>query len=401
MGSVSMIHNDSIIFEKAIGFANVEEETLNNETTGFRIGSITKTYTAVLILKAIEENKLSINHTLDNFFPQFINANKISVANLLEQKSGIYNYSEIENQEFWEQQFHTPNEIINNIASQKSTFEPGTKFEYSNSNYVLLGYILEKIYNKSYEEILKEKITSPLNLQRTYYTFETNPFKNEALSYNIQNKYIQNTTINYSNHIGGGGIVSTASEVNKFLSALFNEKIISKKSIEIMLPKEKYNYGYGIFKLPFDNPIGYEHSGRVANYISQYWYFPSENLGIVTLCNATNINPDAVQMTLLRKAFKLELNLPDFDKIDDLTKEEFSMIKGTYIESTDKDLITISSDGTNLVFQSSEIGQDYVTLIMKEKYVFEYDTFSIQFDPSNKKLKFEQNGIIKYYELIH
>lgn len=388
MGSVAIWSGDSLYYANSIGYADVHKKAKNDQNTKFRIGSITKTYTAVLILKAVEEKKLNLNTYLSAFYPQIKNAEKITIEQLLKHRSGLFNFTDIEGEDIWEQDFHTEAEIVQYFANEKSNFEPNSDYEYSNTNYTLLGFVLEKIYQKTYADLLQEKICKPLKLINTYFSTETDVDKNEAISYNIQNEYIQNSTVNFSNHPASGGIASTAIELNKFLAALFDGKLISKASLDLMLPENKGEYGMGIEKTSFKNPVGYTHNGRINNYLAEYWYFPQEKLGIVTLSNAINVALFQSQNALIQYAYGKEFALPDFEQTKDLNKEQFAQIKGTYLEHGGKITINISSDGTNLIFQSSEIGQMYVPFRYKGNNIFEYEDEKVvlEFKPDEKRV---------------
>ena len=397
MGSVAIAHNDSIIYSKAVGYSDAAKKKDNEKNTKFRIGSVTKTYTAVLILKAIEERKLKLDDKLVTFYPTIANANKITIEELLKHRSGVFNFTEIEGEGAWEEHFHTEQEFVDYLAKQKSNFEPGSDYEYSNSNYALLGFILQKIYKQPFAAVLVEKICKPLNLLNTYYTFEVDTAKNEALSYNIQDTYLKNGNVNFSNHPASGGIVSTPTDVNRFLFALFNKQLITTQSLEAMLPVDKGAYGFGIEKLKFDNPMGYAHGGRVENYFSNYWYFPKENVGVVVLANAVNIDVDVISTALLKSAYGTMPELPNFNHISNMADTEFNEIKGTYFSKDQKESITISSDGKYLVFQNSRPGQDYVYFEYKGNQEFQYDSIALQFFPDKHEMMLKQGAEQLFY----
>ncbi|MDM1061739.1 serine hydrolase [Empedobacter falsenii] len=149
-GSVSIFENGKEIYSNSYGNRDYESNLVNNKDTKFRIGSITKTFTATLIMKMIENGKLTLDTKLSKFYPKVKNADKISIQNLLQHQSGINNITS--NKEFldWYLKDFTKEELLEKIYSLKSDFEPNTKEEYSNTNYILLGFILEDVSKKSY-----------------------------------------------------------------------------------------------------------------------------------------------------------------------------------------------------------------------------------------------------------
>lgn len=398
MGSVAISFKDSIIYAKQVGYADVHTGQENNKDTKFRVASISKTFTAVLVLQAIEAGKLSLEDKLSRYYPEIKNADKITIEQLLKHRSGIFNFTDHKDRGQWEARFHTERESVAHIAKEKPRFEPGTDYEYSNSNYLLLGYILECIYDKPYALLLEENICKGLQLNNTYFTNETDLSRNEALSYNIQDTYLKNASVNFSNHPASGGIASTAIDLNKFLAALFKGKLISKESLEMMLPLDKGAYGMGIFKLSFSQPEGFEHAGRIENYISDYWYFPKEELGVVSLANAINIDIEDINTTLLQYAYGNAPKLPDFNKIEGYAEEAFKALKGTYTAKKTKQKITISSDGNVLVLQLSGLGQDYLPFEYKGNNTFVYKDIKMQFFPKQKEMRYEQGKATLQYK---
>ena len=390
MGSAAILFKDSIIYNKSVGFSDVASQKKIDKNTKFRIGSITKTYTAVLTLKAMEEGKINLSDKLSVWFPQFQNADKITVEMMLKHRSGIFNFTEIPGESAWEAVAHTQAEFIEYVSKPKNNFDPDTAYEYSNTNYALIGFILEKIYNKDYNTLIQEKICKPLSLTNTYYSFENDSTKNEAYSYSIQDKYLKNGSINYSNEPGSGGLLSTPVEVNKFVSALFMGKIISPESLKLMLHIENDEYGLGIEKFMLGDLEVFKHTGRVDNYISDYWYFPKEQLGLVTLANATNINTDLVQVAMLQFAFGNAPALKDYNFIDEMSKEDFLKIKGTYFYPDKRISVTISSDGNRLIFQDSRAGQMYVPFTYLDTNRFEFEDMVLTFNPEKQQLTQEQ-----------
>ena len=167
MGNVLISSNGKNMYQYQAGKADIETQTKLTDSSRFRIGSVSKTYTAVLILKAVEEKKLSLEQTIDKYFPNLPNARKITIRQLLNHHSGIKNFTNADDFGEWAMQARTGDELLARIAAGGSDFEPGTKGEYSNSNYVLLSLVLQQLYQKPYDNILKEKIIIPLGLKNT------------------------------------------------------------------------------------------------------------------------------------------------------------------------------------------------------------------------------------------
>lgn len=171
MGNLTISQNGSIKYQKAIGYSYIDEskKTPADIFTKYRIGSATKMFTAVLIFQLIEEGKLSPDSKLNTYFPDLPNADKITIGNMLYHRSGLHDYTYDTNFTEWMDKPKTHDELLKIIKDKGSDFEPDTKAEYSNSNYLLLGYIIERICHASYGDALKKRITSKLNLKNTYY----------------------------------------------------------------------------------------------------------------------------------------------------------------------------------------------------------------------------------------
>ena len=139
MGSVAVSKNGAIIYTKSVGFSDIENNVKANENSKYRIGSISKTFTAVLVLKAVEEKKLDLNQTIEKYFPTIKNAEKITIKHLLSHRSGIHNFTNDKDYLTWNTQPKTEKEMVEIITKAGSDFEPDSKAEYSNSNFVLLS----------------------------------------------------------------------------------------------------------------------------------------------------------------------------------------------------------------------------------------------------------------------
>ncbi|KXK36789.1 MAG: beta-lactamase family protein [Saprospiraceae bacterium] len=390
MGSVVVSKDGAIIYSKAVGFSDIEHNIKANETSKYRIGSISKTFTAVLLLKAMEENKIKLDEKLSNYYPTIKNADKITIEDLLYHRSGIHSFTDDEDYESWSIQPKSKQELVNIISKGESEFEPGSKFTYSNPNYILLSFILQDIYGKTYSDLLQEKILKPIGLSNTYFGHQISAKNNECYSYSYDNKWVKARETNSSIPMGAGGIVSTPSDLTKFDEALFSGKIISKKSLELMTAL-KDNFGMGIFPLPFHEINGLGHTGGIDGFSSLLAYFPDNRISFALTSNGDNYNNKDIFNTVLSAVFNKPYDIPDF-KTYNVTSEELDKYLGTYAT---KDLplkLTITKEGDTLIAQAT--GQQQLPLEARGKDVFAFDRAGIilQFNPENKTVVLKQGG---------
>ena len=390
MGSVAISENGKIMYTKSLGFADVETKTKPNSETKYRIGSISKSFTSAMIFKAMEENKLSLEEKIIKYFPAIKNAEKISISNLLNHRSGIHSFTDNKDYLSWNTQKKSEAELIKLIQDGGSDFDPDSKAAYSNSNYVLLSFILEKIYKKPYSEILTEKIIKPIGLKNTYYGGKINLKNNEANSYHFENGWKKESETDMSVPIGAGAIVSTPSDLLQFADALFGGKIISEKSLQLM-ETIKDGYGSGLFQMPFGDKKAFGHTGGIDGFTSNFGYFPVEKVSFAMTSNGSNFKNNDIAIALLSAAFHKSFEIPTF-KTYELKSEDLDQYLGIY---SSKDLplkITVTKDDKTLMAQAT--GQGAFPLDASDKNIFKFDQagITLTFDPSKKEMILNQGG---------
>lgn len=396
MGSVALSENGKIIYTKSIGFSDVESKTKPNETTKYRIGSISKSFTSALVFKAVEENKLSLDTKILKYFPNIKNADKISISNLLNHRSGIHSFTDNENYLSWNTQKKSEQELLKIIEDGGSNFEPDTKADYSNSNYVLLSFILEKIYKKPYSEILTEKIIKPIGLKNTYVGGKINLENNEAHSYSFENNWIKETETDLSIPLGAGAIVSTPSDLLQFADALFNGRIISEKNLKLM-ETIKDDYGSGLFQMPFGAKKAFGHTGGIDGFSSNYGYFPEEKVAFALTSNGSNLTNNNIAIAVLSAVFNQPYEIPSFKTLD-LRSADLDQYLGIYSSKDIPLKITVTKNDTTLMAQAT--GQSAFPLDASDKNIFKFDQAGIvlEFIPANKTMILKQGG--KNYNFI-
>jgi CubicO group peptidase (beta-lactamase class C family) len=248
-GSALVADNGKVIFKKGFGLANMEWNIPNQPDTKFRLGSITKQFTATLILQLVEQGKIKLDGKLIDYLPDYRQDTgaKMTIHNLLSHTSGVPNYTA--QRGFFQNVSRNPfavDDFIKKYASGDLEFEPGTKFNYSNSGYFLLGAIVEKVTGKSYEQVLKENILDPVGMKNTGYDHYSTIISKRATGYSKTPAGYENAPyLDMTIPFAAGSLFSTVEDLFLWDQALYGEKILSAKSKELMFKPNLNNYGYG------------------------------------------------------------------------------------------------------------------------------------------------------------
>ncbi len=248
-GSALVADSGKVVFKKGFGLANMEWNIPNQPDTKFRLGSITKQFTATLILQLVEQGRIKLDGKLTDYLPDYRKDTgaKVTIHNLLSHTSGVPNYTA--QQGFFQNVSRNPftvDDFIQKYASGDLEFEPGMKFNYSNSGYFLLGAIVEKVTGKPYEEVLKENILDPLGMKNSGYDHYNTVLSRRATGYSrrpggYENAPYLDMTIPYA----AGSLFSTVEDLFLWDQGLYGDKMLSAKSKELMFKPNLNNYGYG------------------------------------------------------------------------------------------------------------------------------------------------------------
>ena len=297
---VLVAKNDKIIYRKAFGQANNELKIPMQADMLFRIGSMTKQFTAIAVLKLVEEGKMSLRDSIQEYIKDFPSKGyTITIENLLTQTSGIKDYlSEISNPSK-QKETYTPRDGVDYIKDAALNFKPGSNYRYSNSNYYLLGYIIEMVTDETYEKYLQESVLNKADLKNTFYIGAENNISNMAQGYSkfdgkIEKATLQPVDILYS----AGGLISNVDDIYKWHEALYNQKLVKKETLEKAMTPYKFpdstfsQYAYGWFIKSLDGSKTIEHSGSTDGFQSDEIYLPDENVFVVALYNCYETNMD-------------------------------------------------------------------------------------------------------------
>ncbi|KQT21594.1 D-alanyl-D-alanine carboxypeptidase [Chryseobacterium sp. Leaf405] len=391
MGSFAFAENDRPTFVKVIGFADVEKKQKANINTQYRIGSISKTFTAVLVMKAVEDKKISLDKKLSDFYPEIPNADKITIENLLQHRTGIHNLTdEAEFAQYYTKP-QTGNDLVAIIKKYKSDFEPGSKHEYSNSNFILLGLILEKVYKKSYTELIKTKIAKPLKLISTGVGGKIDTSKDQAKSYQYFNGiYLAAPETDMSVPIGAGNIVSTPRELLIFILGLENGKLIKRENVDKM-KNFIDDYGYGLVKFPFEKYSGFGHNGAIDGFRSELVYFPELKTAVSFITNQEDMDSDDIFDKMMAAATGKDFKMPDFKGIV-VSADILKKYEGNY--KTKDFPLDIKIFIENGVLKGQATGQDAFPLeaVSENEFKFDIAGIKVKFNAENGTMDFAQGA---------
>ncbi|MBN7820541.1 serine hydrolase domain-containing protein [Bowmanella yangjiangensis] len=281
-GSVMMVKNGEILLSRGFGLADRGKNTENRANTGFLIGSVTKQFTAMAMLILQERGQLSLDDPLSLYLPDFPKAEKITLTNLLNMSSGIVNYTALPNFADYKYTELTPQALIAKFSGHDLEFEPGSKYQYSNSNYVIAGFIIESVTGLSYAEFIEQEIFLPLGMANSGYGYmATNP--EFALGY-ADGKPVNkiNMTIPYA----AGALASTAEDLYKWHIALNQRLLISEQSTHLMFTPFLAGYALG-WSISTNNKGDefHQHSGGIDGFSSYLLRSDDLDYFVVVLSN--------------------------------------------------------------------------------------------------------------------
>lgn len=388
MGTIYVQKDGEQLYTKSIGYSSLEENIKADNKTKYRVGSVTKVFTATLILQLVDEEKINLEDPLAAFFPQMPNAEKISISNLLNHSSGLFNI--IKSKNFNPYEAKTAHEMLAIMADFEPEFEPGSKSEYSNTNYILLGYIIEKVENKPYKDILEDRIASKLGLNDTYYGGPIKTENNEAQSYRFADIWELSQSTDMSLPHGAGAVVSTPRDMAVFIQALFNQELISDRSLTQMTSQNN-EMGFGLSRIIENNKLIYGHDGTIDGFSSLLVYVPEDRLAIAFAANGNQYPNMAIVRNAFLASYNQSFELPSFEDFN-VVAEDLEKYVGTYASPDAPMKLTFIHKDGNLL--GAPAGQDPTLLRPTKKHQFKLEQAGITLDfiPEEDGLIFSQGG---------
>lgn len=298
-GGVFMVaKKDKIIYQTAFGKANLELEVPLTTDYVFQIGSMTKQFTAVAIMMLQELGKLNTNDVLSKYIPDFPAGDKITIHHLLTHTSGIKDFTKMKSIKDIAQKEMTPKMMVDFFKNEPVDFLPGEKFDYNNSGYVVLGYVLEIVSGMSYEDFIENNIFKKIGMTQSNYATDRQVIRKRAYGYQKKETgYVNKTVINYSVPFASGAIMSTLQDMLKWQMALNNNTLLNKENTQKLFDHyslnngEAINYGYGWHLRKINNSDSREHGGSIFGYKSMGVYLPNEGIYVLGFTNCDCISP--------------------------------------------------------------------------------------------------------------
>lgn len=328
--SVAISENGLIRYQRSVGFARLDGgiSVPANESTRYRVGSVSKLYTAILVMQLAESRRISLDDAIDAQFPSLSNASSLTPRQMLRHQSGFPNYSDDPGFEGWRSQPRSHEAMLATIAAAGARFKPGERMEYSNSNYLVLGYLLEKARARDFPAILRQQIGDKLGLTQTYYmNSDANPLESASYSFAPEG-WIPQAKTDPSIHGGAGSVISTPVEMVRLIDGLYAGRLVSPSSLLSMQRQEKGS-GMGLWPYTVSHHTGFGHGGRIEGFRACVYHFPHRGISIAYATNASILSMDEIVDELLALVFEHSRRPPTFEEVTP-SKRRFGAIAGKW-----------------------------------------------------------------------
>jgi len=343
-GSALVAKNGVILLNKGYGYRNATDKVANNEQTIFQLGSVTKQFTSAVILKLQEEKKLSVSDKLSKYFPGYPKGDSITIEQLLTHTSGIYNYTNDGKFMANEVTKSANREMMMALFKDKPLdFSPGTNWSYSNSGYSLLGYIIEAVTKKPYEQAVRKYIFTPLKMTHSGFDFTHLKSNEKAIGYFKLNdkEKVEAPIVDSSVSFSAGAIYSTIGDLYLWHKALQKNSILSREQQEKAYTPVKNRYGYGWSIDSIEGKRRVSHGGGIHGFITTIARVPEDDICIVLLSNASNTTVGEISKSIFAILYGKEYELPKERTEIKLPEEKLKEYVGEY--ELNKDLHVVIS----------------------------------------------------------
>jgi len=357
-GTVLLARDGKPLFMKGYGFAHAQSQLPNSATTRFPVASITKTFTATLVLQLQKRGALSITDAACRYVDPCPAAwREITIRHLLMHTAGIPNYTGVADFESRSRAPMTHAQIIALFRDLPLEFAPGTKHRYSNSGYYVLGAIIEKVSGKPYAAVLEELIFQPLGMNDSGYDLNAGVSPRAASGYQPEGAdNVQAPLVDTSWLFAAGGIYSTVEDLLKWERALTSDTLLPRQELAAMWSAELGEYGYGWQLLPpspqtFDRPLVF-HAGGIPGYSTDLLRYPDERVTIIILANLHPVNLNDMSRALSAIVFGAPFSMPPVRRAVRINPDIYDAYVGRY-DINPSVAINVTRENDKLVVQAT------------------------------------------------
>lgn len=380
-----------IVYHKAFGMANLELGVPIEPDMIFEIGSITKQFTVVSILMLMEQGKLNLDDDITKFIEDYpTHGHHISIHHLLTHTSGIKSYTSMESwAPVWRKDFK-PNELIDFFKNEPMDFAPGEEWRYNNSAYFILGYIIEKASDQTYEQFVETNIFEPLGMHSSLYGSNSEIIKKRANGYQKQDDYVNAEYLSLTQPYAAGSLMSTVEDLFIWNRAIRSHKLVKKESIELAFTNyqlnngKKINYGYGWALNEINGSPTIEHGGGIFGYLTNSIYLPNEDVFVAVFSNCGCNGPGQVSTKMAALAIKKPY--PDEQDIVSVDDEYLQKLIGVY-DFADSTTRIITLEDNQLYSQRAGSNKFKIFPTKKNTFSFENSFATIQFKENGNKME--------------
>ena len=332
MGNVLVAKGNQVLFERSYGSANMEWSVANTLESKFRIGSVTKQFTAACILLLEDRGKLNTDDLVSKYVPNApASWAKITIYHLLTHTSGIPSFTGFPEYEQFQTQPTTPEKLLAFFRDKPLVFEPGSKWSYSNSGYEVLGFVIEKVTGQTYQQFLDENIFKLFDMKDSGYDSNSRVIPHRAYGYmpgpeGTKAAGYVDMTVPYS----AGALYSTTRDLLKWERGLFGGRLLKPASLQKMITPFKNDYGCGLFISTVNGHKRIEHGGSIQGFNSELVYWPDEQMTVVVLANLNGAAPTVIAANLAATVHGEKVILPSERKEITLTPEQLKPFVGRY-----------------------------------------------------------------------
>jgi CubicO group peptidase (beta-lactamase class C family) len=383
MGCVLVVRGNNVLLNKGYGFANLEWDIPNSPSAKFRLGSITKQFTAASILLLEERGKLKVDDPVKKYMPDAPAAwDKITLFNLLTHTSGIPSFTGFPDYASQEPFSTTPEQLVARFRDKPLDFQPGDKMSYSNSGYVLLGYLIEKISGESYEKFVQENIFTPLGMKDSGYDSNSAIILHRSAGYAPgPNGPINAGFINMTVPLSAGALYSTTEDLLRWEQGFFGGKVLSPSSLQKMTTPFKNDYAFGLQVHTVNGRKLIDHGGGIEGFNTMLAYYPEEKLAVIVLGNLNGLAPQEIASKLAAVVHGEKVVMPSEHKEITVSPKLFNGYIGRYQLAPDF-VLTITREDDHLFAQATgqpkfqifpESDRDYFLKVVDAQITFVTD----------------------------